>query len=456
MTVRKRMHLAVRLPGLGGTTAGTGRRSGSPVDFAAFERLARTAERGLFDFLLLTGGERSGETEGRVHDPDTVGRPEAVTVLNALAAVTERLGLAATVDTVSHQPYELARRLATLDHLSEGRAAWNIVTSTVAATAENFRRGSRPDTTGRHPVAAEFVEVSRELWDSWTPDGVSRQVAHRGRHFDVSGEFTVPRPPQGHPVLIHAGDSPAGRDFAVRAADVVLAGQGAGHRLPGRQGSRQDTLEAGRAFYAEVKGRLAAHGRSPEELKIMPLVTYVLGDTAAEARERAAAIRREQIPPRNAVGTPERSRGAGFSSGDPDGPLPAVDPGLGPPPAVDPDLGPLPAQGRATATGVLTVAEKRWARAREKAPPVRQTVIEASRHPTFVGTPESVAAELDEFVRTGAADGFVLVPRATPGALEEFVDRVVPLLQERGVFRTAYTDTTLRSHLGLAEPIWKG
>ncbi|MCX5002800.1 NtaA/DmoA family FMN-dependent monooxygenase [Streptomyces sp. NBC_00638] len=446
MTVRKRMHLAVRLPGLGGTTAGTGRRSGSPADFAAFERLARTAERGLFDFLLLAGGERSGETEGRVHDPDAVGRPEAVTVLNALAAVTERLGLAATVDTVSHQPYELARRLATLDHLSEGRAAWNIVTSTVAATAENFRRGSRPDTTGRHPVAAEFVEVSRELWDSWTPDGVSRQVAHRGRHFDVSGEFTVPRPPQGHPVLIHAGDSPAGRDFAVRAADVVLAGQGAGHCLPGRQGSQQDTLEAGRAFYAEVKGRLAAHGRSPEELKIMPLVTYVLGDTAAEARERAAAIRREQIPPRNAVGTPERSRGAGFSSDDPDGPLPAV----------DPDLGPPPAQGRATATDVLTVAEKRWARAREKAPPVRQTVIEASRHPTFVGTPESVAAELDEFVRTEAADGFVLVPRATPGALEEFVDRVVPLLQERGVFRTAYTDTTLRSHLGLAEPIWKG
>ncbi|MET9895171.1 NtaA/DmoA family FMN-dependent monooxygenase [Streptomyces sp. NPDC006465] len=446
MTVRKRMHLAVRLPGLAGTTAGTGRRSGSPADFAAFERFARTAERGLFDFLLLAGGGRSGETEGCVHDPDVVGRPEAVTVLNALAAVTERLGLAATVDTASHQPYELARRLATLDHLSEGRAAWNIVTSPAAATAENLRRGSRPDTTGRHPVAAEFVQVSRELWDSWTPDGVSRPIEHRGRHFDIAGEFTVPRPPQGHPVIIHAGDSPAGRDFAVRAADVVLAGPGEGHCLPGRQGSRQETLEAGRAFYAEVKGRLAAHGRSPEELKIMPLATYVLGDTAAEARERAAEIRREQISPRNTVGTLERSRGTGFSSGGPDGPLPAA----------GPDPGPLPAQGRATAADVLTVAEKRRARALEKAPPIRQSVIEASRHPTFVGTPESVAAELDAFVRTGAADGFVLVPRATPGALEEFVDRVVPLLQERGVFRTAYTDTTLRSHLGLAEPVWKG
>ncbi|MGW3818141.1 NtaA/DmoA family FMN-dependent monooxygenase [Streptomyces sp. NPDC005046] len=446
MTVRKRMHLAVRLPGLADAAVGNGRRSGSPVDFAAFERLARTAERGLFDFLLLAGGSRSGETEGRVHDPDVVGRPEGITVLNALAAVTERLGLAATVDTVSNEPYELARRLATLDHLSEGRAAWNIVTTSEAAGAENLRRGGRPDTAGRHPLAVEFIQVARELWDSWTPDGVSRPFAHRGRHFDIAGEFTLPRPPQGHPVVIHAGDSPEGREFAARAADVVLTDPGSGNRPTGRRGSRHDRLETGRAFYADVKGRLAAHGRSPEALKIMTVITFVLGDTAAEARERAAAIRREQIPPRNAVGTPERIRGAGLASRDPDGPLPVI----------DPDPGPLPAQGRATATDVLTVAEKRRALAPEKIPAVRQAVIEASGRPAFVGTPESVAAELDEFVRTDAADGFVLVPHATPGALEEFVDRVVPLLQERGAFRTAYTDTTLRSHLGLAEPVWKG
>jgi alkanesulfonate monooxygenase SsuD/methylene tetrahydromethanopterin reductase-like flavin-dependent oxidoreductase (luciferase family) len=487
------MHLAVRLPGADDTTVlTTGRRSASPADFASFERLARTAERGLFDFLLLDGGRSSPEHEGRVHDQDVVGRPEAITVLNALAAVTERLGLAATADAIFEEPYELARRLATLDHLSGGRAAWNVVTSSDASAAENLRRGGCPDAAGRYPLAAEFVQTSRELWDSWTPDGASRPFAHRGRYFDIEGEFTVPRPPQGHPVVIHAGDSSAGRELAARAADVLLADWGSGDGFPDRRVSRHGALEAGRSLRAEMKGRLAAYGRSPGELKIMPVVAFVLGDTAAEARERAADIHRRQFSARDAISALERIRGVDLSSYDPDGPLPDIAPDLSldldlgldldrvrdpnpdrePDPSPDSDPGPSPSQDRAQgraqdraqdraldrarATDVVTVAEKWWALAREKGLSVRQAAIEMSGRRPIVGTPEAIAAELDEGVRTGAADGFVLVPPATPGGLDEFVDRVVPLLQERGAFRTEYTDTTLRSHLGLAEPVWKG
>lgn len=185
-------------------------RSKSQIEFSSFEHLARTAERGLFDFFFLAEGLRLREHKGRIHDLDVVGLPESLTVLNALSAVTDRIGLAATVNATFNEPYELARRLATLDHLSGGRAAWNVVTSSDAFTGENFRRGGYLDQADRYTRAAEFVATARELWDSWTPDGVSRPFAHRGRHFDIAGEFTLPRPPQGHPVVIQAGDSDEG------------------------------------------------------------------------------------------------------------------------------------------------------------------------------------------------------------------------------------------------------
>ncbi|GGN89982.1 nitrilotriacetate monooxygenase component A [Streptomyces albiflavescens] len=446
MTVRprKEIHLAAHFPGVNNTTVWADPRAKSQIEFASFEHLARTAERGLFDFFFLAEGLRLREHKGRIHDLDVVGRPESLTVLSALAAVTERLGLAATVNATFNEPYELARRLASLDHLSGGRAAWNVVTSSDAFTGENFRRGgcldradlphSRLRSSGGTPItrAAEFVATARELWDSWTPEGLPRPFAHRGRHFDIAGEFTVPRSPQGHPVVIQAGDSPPGREFAASAADVVF--------------TRHGTLEEGRAFYADVKGRLATYGRAPEDLKIMPGVTFVLGDTVAEAQERAAEIRRRQISPQNAILTLEQIWGVDLSSYDPDGPLPDIDP--------DPES--TMVQGRVRVGDPLAVAEKWRTLSREKGLSIRQTVIEASGRQSFIGTPDTVAAELDEFVRTDAADGFILVPHLTPGGLDEFVDRVVPLLQERGAFRTEYTGTTLRSHLGLAQPVWKG
>ncbi|BBC37672.1 F420-dependent methylene-tetrahydromethanopterinreductase [Streptomyces graminofaciens] len=441
---RKRIHLAAHFPGVDSTTVRADPRSRSQIEFASFEHLARTAERGLFDFFFLTEGLRPRGHRARIHDLDVVGRPESITVLNALAAVTERIGLAATVDATFNEPYELARRLASLDHLSRGRAAWNVVTSSDAFTGQNFRRGGFLDRADRYTRADEFVRTARELWDSWRPDGVSRPFAHRGRHFDIAGEFTVPRSPQGHPVVIQAGDSAEGREFAASTADVVF--------------TRHGTLEAGRAFYADVKGRLARYGREPGELKIMHGVTVVLGDTAAEAQEKATEIRRQQVSPQNAILALEQSWGTDPSSYDPDGPLPDIDL------VADSAI----AQGRTRRGDTVALAEMgvpplersrergRRGLSKEKGLSIRQTVIEASARQSFIGTPAAVAAELAEFVRADAADGFILVPHPTPGGLDEFVDRVVPLLQERGDFRTEYEGTTLRSHLGLPTPRWQG
>ncbi len=426
------MHLAAHFPGVNSTTVWADPRSGSQIDFASFEHLARTAERGKFDFFFLAEGLRLREHNGRVHDLDVVGRPESLTVLNALAAVTERLGLAATVNATFNEPYELARRLATLDHLSAGRAAWNVVTSSDAFTGENFRRGGYLDRADRYTRAAEFVATARELWDSWTPDGVSRPFAHDGPQFTVSGEFTVPRSPQGHPVVIQAGDSDEGREFAASAADVIF--------------TRHGTLEAGRAFYADVKARLAAYGREPENLKIMPGVTVVTGDTDAEAQELAYEIRRQQVSPQNAILAAEQVWGTDLSAYDPEGPLPAFDP--------VPDSGIT--QGRVRHGDPFAIAARWRALAEAKGLSLRGTVIETTTRQSFIGSPATVAAELTAFVDGRAADGFILVPHLTPGGLDDFVDRVVPILQESGAFRSAYTGSTLRSHLGLPEPVWKG
>ncbi|MFI7237707.1 NtaA/DmoA family FMN-dependent monooxygenase [Streptomyces cyaneofuscatus] len=426
------MHLAAHFPGVNATTVWADPRSRSQIDFSSFVHLARTAERGKFDFFFLAEGLRLREHNGRIHDLDVVGRPESLTVLNALAAVTERLGLAATVNATFNEPYELARRLATLDHLSEGRAAWNVVTSSDAFTGENFRRGGYLDRADRYTRAAEFVATARELWDSWTPDGASRSFAHEGEQFTISGEFTVPRSPQGHPVVIQAGDSSEGREFAASAADIIF--------------TRHGTLEAGRDFYADVKARLAAYGRQPDDLKIMPGVTVVTGDTDAEAQERAYEIRRQQVSPQNAILAAEQLWGTDLSAYDPDGPLPEIDP------VIDSGL----VKGRVLHGDPFAVVARWRAVAEAKGLSLRQTVIETTTRQSFIGSPQTVAAELTAFVDERAADGFILVPHLTPGGLDDFVDRVVPLLQESGAFRSEYSGSTLRSHLGLAEPVWKG
>ncbi|MGW3488662.1 NtaA/DmoA family FMN-dependent monooxygenase [Streptomyces sp. GZWMJZ-114] len=422
------LHLAAHFPGVNSTTVWSDPRSGSQIAFDSFVHLARTAERGLFDFFFLAEGLRLREHKGRIHDLDVVGRPESLAVLNAVAAVTERLGLAATVNSTFNEPYELARRLASLDHLSDGRAAWNVVTSSDAFTGENFRRGGYLDRAERYTRAAEFVATARELWDSWSPDGTPRPFAHHGRHFSIEGEFTLPRSPQGHPVVIQAGDSAEGRDFAASTADVIF--------------TRHGTLAAGQEFYADVKGRLPEYGRTADDLKIMPGVTVVVGDTDAEAQEKATEIRRLQVSPQNALLAAEQVWGTDLSGFDPDGPLPAFDP------VVDSDV----VQGRVRQGDPRALAEKWRGLARAKNLSLRETAIEATGRQSFIGSAATVAEAMSHFVDSRAADGFILVPHLTPGGLDEFVDQVVPLLQERGAFRTAYTGPTLRDHLGLSHP----
>ncbi|MFE2724606.1 LLM class flavin-dependent oxidoreductase [Kitasatospora sp. NPDC059327] len=417
----KQIHLAAHFPGVNNTTVWTDPASRSQTEFASFRHLAETAERGRFDFFFLAEGLRLREVNGLIHDLDVVGRPESITVLNALAAVTTHLGLAATVNATFNEPYELARRLASLDHLSGGRAAWNVVTSSDAFTGENFRRGGYLDRADRYTRAAEFVQLAREFWDG-------ESVRHSGPQFDVEGRLSLPRPPQGHPVVIQAGDSDEGREFAAAAADIIF--------------SRHSTLAEGQAFHADVKRRLAAYGRKPDELKIMPGVTYVLGDTEEEAVERAAEIRRAQVGPQTTINFLEQIWGVDLSDHDPDGPLPAADP------VVDSTL----VQGRTRLGDPLEIAARWRAVAAAKNLSSRELVIEVTGRQSFIGTPTTVAAQLDSHVQNDAADGFILVPHLTPGGLDDFVDQVVPLLQERGVFRTEYTGTTLREHLGLPVP----
>ncbi|WP_432970966.1 NtaA/DmoA family FMN-dependent monooxygenase [Dactylosporangium sp. CA-233914] len=438
----KQIILAAHFPGVNNTTVWSDPAAGSQIEFASFERLARTAERGRFDFFFLAEGLRLREQRGRIHDLDVVGRPDNLTVLGGLAAVTTHLGLTGTVNSTFNEPYDLARRLATLDHLSGGRAGWNVVTSWDAFTGENFRRGGYLDRADRYTRAEEVLQTVRELWDTWDPDEIVADPAagvftrhgspgafvHKGRHVDIEGHFAVPHSPQGRPVILQAGDSEHGREFAARSADAIF--------------SRHGTLEAGKAFYADVKGRMAKYGRRPEELKILPASTFVLGDSEADAHERAHHVRRQQVSPQTAILLLEQLWNKDLSDLDPDGPLPPFDPVLD---------GDSIIKGRAGMYPDPLATAREWRAIAERGKlGIRDLIIEVTGRQTFIGTPETVAATLHEFVQSEAADGFILVPHIVPGGLDEFVDRVVPLLQERGALRTEYTTTTLRGHLGLA------
>jgi FMN-dependent oxidoreductase (nitrilotriacetate monooxygenase family) len=441
----KQIHLAVHFPGVNNTTVWSDPRSGSQIEFASFAHLARTAERAKFDFLFLAEGLRLREQGGQIYDLDVVGRPDTFTVLAALAAVTDRLGLAGTINSTFNEPYEVARQFATLDHLSDGRAAWNVVTSWDSFTGENFRRGGFLPQDQRYARAEQFLRATWALFDSWQGDeivadkesGVFLGDPHAGEfdhhvpHFDITGRFNVPRSPQGRPVIFQAGDSTEGREFAAATADAIF--------------SRYGTLDAGRAFYADVKGRLARYGRGRDELKILPAATFVLGDTEADAREKADVIRHQQVSGPTAIKLLEQVWNRDLSGYDPDGPLPEVDPDVG-----EHTIALGRASVRMYRDPLGTAREWRDIAAQDGLS-IRELMVKVTGRQSFIGTPETVAAALDEFVQTDASDGFILVPHLTPGGLDEFADRVVPLLQEKGVFRTEYAGTTLREHLGLPD-----
>jgi FMN-dependent oxidoreductase (nitrilotriacetate monooxygenase family) len=444
--VSKQVILGAHFPGVNNHTVWSDPRSGSQIDFASFAHLARAAEAGKFDFIFLAEGLALREQRGQIHDLDVVGRPHTLAILSALAAVTDRLGLVGTNQATYNEPYDLARQYATLDHLSGGRAGWNVVTSPDAFTGQNFRRGGYLDPKDRYARAAEFVQVARELWESWPAGAIAadkhaaRYLAgnagdgpgsfgHEGANFDISGNFNVPRSAQVHPVILQAGDSDGGREFAASSADGIF--------------TRHSSYQAGREFYANAKSRLARYGRSRDSLKVLPGSTFILGDTPAEAVEYARYVRRQQVSPQTAILLLEQLWNADLSSFDAEGPLPDFDPVPQAPSIID---------GRARMYDDPVATARKWrAIADDKKLSIRDLIIEVTGRQNLIGTPAAVAEEMIRYVHDDVCDGFILVPHLIPSGLDSFVAKVVPLLQERGVLRADYSPgATLRENMGLA------
>jgi FMN-dependent oxidoreductase (nitrilotriacetate monooxygenase family) len=435
------LHLGVFYTGVGPHYLWADESNADHTAIETYVSVARTLERGLFDAFFLGEGLRVRENRGRVHSLDVAGRPDAITQLSALAAVTERIGLVVTQNTTYNFPADLARRLSTLDLLSRGRAGWNIVTTDNAWTGANFRHGGWLAHERRYERATQFVEAAKAIWDAWDDDTVADapeaktwsrpgSIGVVERHTDLVDLTVTPTLPGGRPVLFQAGDSPGGRDLAARHADVVFSAN----------------TEYGKALaYAEdLRSRLAAYGRAPDSVRILPGASVILGDTPADAADRAEWVRRQQINPQRAIAFLEQYWGRDLSGHDPHGPLPDIEPEEG---ELDPSRGTIAIEHR---TGKLDRIRAWRTLAAEENLSIHQLVLRVQpRERAFVGTPAQIADEWAHYVRTRAVDGFNISPHLVPSSLDEIVDKLVPELQDRGVYRTEYEGTTLREHLDL-------
>ncbi|GAA5154376.1 NtaA/DmoA family FMN-dependent monooxygenase [Amycolatopsis dongchuanensis] len=397
-----------------------------------YAEIARTAERGLLDAVFLADNIAIAEYR-TTHLPQTQFDP--VSVLSALAGVTEHIGLIGTGSTTYNKPWELARRFATLDHLSGGRAGWNIVTTVTPLAAANYGETAHPEHADRYERAHEFVEVVTRAWDSWEDDAVvgdreggvwaDRGKLHaprfHGRFYDVEGILPFPRSPQGWPVLVQAGQSAAGIGLAARYAELVFSGP--------------PSLEAAVAFRADLHAKAAAAGRDPAHVLVLPALMITLGGTEAEARAKARRLEE--------LASPEfRWQNVLYTAGlDPD--------------AFDPDV-PLPAELWTGKSAPSSRAEQLYAAARARpGASLRELAGElksGAGQYHFVGTPEQLADHVLEWQDAGAVDGFTIMGSTLPYELTAFVDQVVPILQRKGRFRSEYTGATLREHLALPRP----
>jgi FMN-dependent oxidoreductase (nitrilotriacetate monooxygenase family) len=403
------------------------------MDIDYFVNIARIAERGLFDMVFLADGlglRQRDEPPGSLCRSNQNVELEPLTLLSAVAMMTRHIGLVATASTTYNEPYHIARKFASLDHISRGRAGWNVVTSWSEAEAKNFSRERHPDYDVRYDRAAEFVEVVKGLWDSWDEDafvhdkdsglfydpGKMHVLDHKGRHFSVQGPLTVSRAPQGWPVVVQAGASEQGQEIAAASADIVFVAQ--------------TDLTAAQAYYASVKDRLPKYGRSPDHLKIMPGLLPIVGRTADEARAKHQRLQ-DLIHP--LVGLAHVYGPMGDLSGYPiDGPVPEP---------VDPEM-------RSRAHILLDLA-------RRENLTIRQLYLAASAgrgHRSVIGSPAQIVDAMEAWIDAGAADGFNIIPTHLPGGIEDFVELVVPELQRRGLYRTAYEGPTMRENLGLPRP----
>ncbi|OZF00256.1 LLM class flavin-dependent oxidoreductase [Rhodococcus sp. 15-2388-1-1a] len=392
-------------------------------DISYYEELAQLAERGKFDAVFFADGHS-------VRDPAGAGTwfLEPITALSAMARATTHIGLVTTVSSTFYTPFHAARMLASLDHISGGRAGWNVVTSMFDAEARNHGMDVIPAREERYARAEEFVDTALALWDSWDADALTldragayadpakvHAIDHDGKHFRVDGPLTVPRSPQGRPVLFQAGASGPGRDLAAAYAEAIYA--------------VAYDLVAAQSYYEDVKTRICHAGRDSAAVGIMPgLVTYI-GSTMDEARRKKAELD-ELLPTEQSLAMLSTFTGQDCAAWELDELVPTL------PPAEE-FSGP---QGRYET--ILRIVEK-------DAPTVREllgTLAAGGGHATMIGTPESIADEMQSWIGRGA-DGFNLMCPRYPDSLEDFVDQVVPILQRRGVFRAEYTESTLRGHL---------
>ncbi|MEU1984912.1 LLM class flavin-dependent oxidoreductase [Nocardia sp. NPDC019395] len=397
-----------------------------------FQELARTAERGKLDSVFfadyLAVGHRIERNTQTIFEP--------ITLLSAMAVATERIGLIATASTGYTEPYNLARALASLDQISAGRAGWNIVTSVGTDEAANFGYDAVPEHAGRYRRAEEFVEVATALWDSWEHDALVldtdagvfadpdkvHTVDHAGERFTVRGPLNVPASAQGRPLLVQAGSSGSGKDFAGRWAEAIF--------------TAQRSIAEGQDFYRDVKARAVAAGRGPDEVKILPGIVPFIAESEAAARRLEQEFT-ELISPEYALRQLSQMVGVDLSGYPLDAPLPPL-------PPID------RIQGNKSRYQLVKDLAKR------ESLTVGRLIAELGGgrgHRTVAGTPEQIADDLQRWFEAGAADGFNVMPPYLPGGLTDFVARVVPILQARGLFRTDYTETTLRGHYGLGSHI---
>jgi FMN-dependent oxidoreductase (nitrilotriacetate monooxygenase family) len=410
------------------------------MEFEENVRFAQTAERGKLDMVFFQDSAAvapaftlpGGGGEALAKSAKCV-RLEPLTLLAALATVTKNIGLVSTATTTYNDPFNIARKFATIDHISKGRAGWNLVTSQNEDEAQNFGHASHVDHALRYERAEEFYDVVTGLWDSWEDDAIIRDHAsgryidpqklhvlnHVGKHFSVRGPLNVARPPQGYPIVAQAGSSEPGRELAARTADVVF--------------TAQVELTDAQAFYADVKGRMAKYGRSPDDMKIMPGLNYVLGKTESEAREKFEMMMADISDDLALAAVQRLSGGLDLRQFDLDGPLP--------------DLPPSNA-ARARQKMMIDLARRENLSIRQ----IGHRYTFGSGHKVFVGTPVAMADIMEEWLMRDAADGFTMLSPYYPTPMEQFVEWVVPELQRRGIFRTEYEGSTLRDNLGIAVP----
>ncbi|MGV6874277.1 LLM class flavin-dependent oxidoreductase [Pseudochelatococcus sp. B33] len=432
----RKIRLGAFLPG-GGQHIASWRHPDQPADgavnFDFHRQLAQTAERGLFDAYFLAdglsvaiGGKEGGNAKAAGFEP--------LTLFSALAPLTTHLGFIATATTTYEEPYTTARKFASLDLISGGRAGWNVVTTVGDDTARNFNLDRQPSHADRYERAREYVEVVTALWDSWEDGAFIRDKAsgrfldrdkvhainHHGRHFRVQGPLNVSRSPQGQPVIVQAGSSEAGRQLAAETAEVIF--------------TAHQTLESAQEFYCDIKRRAKAAGRNPDHVLIMPGFAPFVGRTEEEAREKYRALT-DLIVPEDGVALLNTFSGGTLDLSDYplDGPLPPA---------------PETEGNKSRQVLIRRIADDNNFTIRE----LYSWIATARGHYTFVGSALQTADELQEWFENEAADGFNILPPYLPTALEDFIDLVVPELQRRNLFRTAYEGRTLRENLGLPKP----